>query len=99
MEYYQEISRENFQQCGEIKNSRNFEFYGEVNYEKNKGKDEKDDFNNRFGEIQHYVEKSLLNMAYSEINIYYNHYFSSTTFAFKKVTAFPIEFKGKYYEN
>jgi len=59
---------------------------------------EKDDFNNRFGEIQHYIEKSLLNMAYSEINIYYNHYFSSTTFAFKKVPAFPIEFKGKYYE-
>lgn len=59
---------------------------------------EKDDFNNRFLEIQHYVEKSLLNMDYSEINIYYNHYYSSTTFEFKKIKAFPIEFKGEYYE-
>ena len=37
-------------------------------------------------------------MSYSEINIYYNHYYSSTTFAFKKVKVFPIEFDGKYYE-
>ena len=59
---------------------------------------EKDDFNDRFAEIQHYVEKSLLNMSYSEINIYYNHYYSSTTFGFKKIKAFPIEFTGKYYE-
>lgn len=59
---------------------------------------EKDDFEKRFSEIQHYIEKSLLDMKYSEINIYYNHYYSSTTFAFKKVQAFPIEFKGEYYE-
>ena len=59
---------------------------------------EKDDFNNRFIEIQHYIEKSLLDMAYREINIYYNHYYSSTTFEFKKVKVFPIEFKGEYYE-
>lgn len=59
---------------------------------------EKDDFNKRFIEIQHYIEKALLDMSYSEINIYYNHYFSSTTFGFKKVRAFPIEFSGEYYE-
>lgn len=59
---------------------------------------EKDDFNNRFIEIQHYIEKSLLDMSYREINIYYNHYYSSTTFAFKKVQAFPIQFEGEYYE-
>lgn len=59
---------------------------------------EKDDFNKRFIEIQHYIEKALLGMSYSEINIYYNHYFSSTTFGFKKVRAFPIEFSGEYYE-
>ena len=59
---------------------------------------EKDDFNLRFVEIQHYIEKSLLDMSYREINIYYNHYYSSTTFAFKKIQAFPIEFKGEYYE-
>ena len=59
---------------------------------------EKDSFNDRFIEIQHYVEKSLIDMAYSEINIYYNHYYSSTTFSFKKLKVFPIEFTGEYYE-
>lgn len=59
---------------------------------------EKDDFNKRFLEIQHYIEKSLLDMSYSEINIYYNHYYTSTTFEFRKVKAFPIEFTGEYYE-
>ena len=37
-------------------------------------------------------------MFYSEINIYYNHYYSSTSFEFKKIKAFPIEFEGDYYE-
>ena len=59
---------------------------------------EKDDFNNRFIEIQHYIERALLDMAYSEINIYYNHYYTSTTFAFKKIQVFPLEFSGEYYE-
>ena len=59
---------------------------------------EKDDFEKRFLEIQHYIEKSLLDMSYSEINIYYNHYYSSTTFGFKRVKVFPIEFSGEYYE-
>ena len=59
---------------------------------------EKDVFNKRFIEIQHYIEKSLQNMSYSEINIYYNHYYSSTTFEFKRIKVFPIEFDGKYYE-
>lgn len=59
---------------------------------------EKDDFENRFLEIQHYIEKSLIDMSYSEINIYYNHYYSSTTFGFKRVKVFPIEFTGEYYD-
>ena len=59
---------------------------------------EKDLFNERFIEIQHYVEKSLIDMNYSEINIYYNHYYSSTTFGFKRIKVFPIEFSGEYYE-
>ena len=59
---------------------------------------EKDDFENRFIELQHYIEKSLLDMSYSEINIYYNHYYSSTSFEFKRVKVFPIEFSGEYYE-
>ena len=55
-------------------------------------------FEKQFSEIQHYIEKALLDMKYSEINIYYNHYYSSTTFEFKRVKAFPIEFSGEYYE-
>ena len=37
-------------------------------------------------------------MSYSEINIYYNHYYSSTNFEFKKINVFPLEFDGEYYE-
>ncbi len=59
---------------------------------------EKDSFEERFIEIQHYIEKSLLNMSYSEINIYYNHYYTSTTFEFKRIKAFPVDFSGEYYE-
>ena len=59
---------------------------------------EKDNFEKDFVSIQHYIEKSLLNMDYREINIYYNHYYSSTTFAFKRVKAFPVDFDGDYYE-
>lgn len=59
---------------------------------------EKDLFNDEFLKIQHYIEKSLLDMSYREINIYYNHYYTSTTFEFKKVNVFPIEFSGEYYE-
>ena len=59
---------------------------------------EKDDFSKRFLEIQHYIERSLIDMSYREINIYYNHYYSSTTFGFKKVKVFPIEFTGEYYD-
>ena len=59
---------------------------------------EKDLFNENFAKIQHYIEKSLIDMSYSEINIYYNHYYTSTTFDFKKVNVFPLEFKGKYYD-
>ena len=59
---------------------------------------EKDDFNNRFLEIQHYIEKSLIDMSYSEINIFYNHYYSSTTFGFERIKVFPIDFTGEYYD-
>ena len=59
---------------------------------------EKDSFENEFISIQHFIEKSLLDMAYREINIYYNHYYSSTTFSFQRVKVFPIDFTGDYYE-
>ena len=35
-------------------------------------------------------------MSYSEINLYYNHYNSSTSFEFRKLTLFPIDFDGEY---
>lgn len=59
---------------------------------------EKDLFNEEFVKIQHYIEKVLIDMTYSEINIYYNHYYTSTTFDFKKVNVFPLTFEGEYYE-
>lgn len=59
---------------------------------------EKDNFEKDFLSIQHYIEKALLDLSYREINIYYNHYYSSTVFEFKKVKVFPIDFSGEYYE-
>lgn len=58
---------------------------------------EKDLFNEEFSKIQHFIEKSLIDMSYREINIYYNHYYTSTTFEFRKVNVFPLEFSGDYY--
>lgn len=37
-------------------------------------------------------------MIYSKINVYYNHYYSSTSFEFVKIQLFPIEFSGSYYD-
>jgi len=37
---------------------------------------EKDLFEEDFIKIQHYIEKSLIDMSYSEINIYFNYYIS-----------------------
>jgi F0F1-type ATP synthase gamma subunit len=59
---------------------------------------EKDKFNDEFRQIENYIDKSLIEMSYREINVYYNHYYSSTDFEFKKIRLFPIEFTGEYYE-
>ena len=96
--------------CGDFNSSvrraimRNIDNYkiiigSKIVYKDNKTvlKMEKDLFNEEFSKLQHYIEKSLIDMSYSEINIYYNHYYTSTTFEFKKVNVFPIEFKGEYY--
>ena len=66
--------------------------------EKTVMKIEKDNFNEEFYKIENYIDKSLIEMNYSEINVYYNHYYSSTSFEFKKIRLFPVEFKGEYYE-
>lgn len=59
---------------------------------------DKDNFLEYFYKIENYIDKSLIDMTYSEINVYYNHYNSSTSFEFKKINLFPLEFNGKYYE-
>lgn len=59
---------------------------------------EKDDFYSRFQEIERLIDNAILERKYSKINVYYNHYYSSTSFEFVKIQLFPIEFTGKYYE-
>lgn len=58
----------------------------------------KDDFLKRFVEIQELVEDGIRTMKYSRINVFYNHYYSLTSFEFLKIQLFPVEFKGEYYE-
>lgn len=58
----------------------------------------KDDFSKRFGEIQECVEDAIRSMHYSRLNVFYNHYYSLTSFEFLKIQLFPVEFKGEYYE-
>lgn len=57
---------------------------------------EKDNFYKEFDKIEDTIENAIRNATYSEINLYYNHYNSSTSFEFRKLTLFPIEFDGKY---
>ena len=57
---------------------------------------EKDKFDKEFNKIEKAVNDAIDNGTYSEINLYYNHYNSSTSFVFKKLTLFPVEFDGEY---
>ena len=59
---------------------------------------EKDDFEKRFMEIEKCIDKAVNSMNYSEINVYYNHYHSLTSFEFMKIPLYPVEYKGEYYE-
>lgn len=58
----------------------------------------KDRFYEDFDKIEKCINEALENSSYSEINLYYNHYNSSTSFDFKRLQLFPIEFNGEYYE-
>ena len=60
---------------------------------------EKDNFNKELANIEKTIDESIHNSSYSEINIYYNHYNSSTSFEFKKLNLFPLKFEGEYYSN
>ena len=57
----------------------------------------KDNFLDRFGEIQECVEDAIRSMNYSRINVFYNHYYSMSSFEFLKIQLFPVEFKGELY--
>ena len=59
---------------------------------------DKDDFNPRFLEIEKCIDDAIHSMNYSEVNVYYNHYHSLTSFEFMKIQLFPVEFNGEYYE-
>ena len=58
----------------------------------------KDQFMDRFGEIQEIVEDAIRSMAYSRINVFYNHYYSMSSFEFLKIPLYPVEFKGEYFD-
>ena len=55
---------------------------------------DKDNFYLEFAKIEKTIDEAVQNLSYSEINLYYNHYNSSTSFDFRKLTLFPIEFNG-----
>ena len=58
---------------------------------------DKDDYKIIIGKkIEKTIDEAIRNSCYSEINLYYNHYNSSTSFEFKKLTLFPINFDGEY---
>ncbi len=59
---------------------------------------EKEEFLKRFIEIEKCVEEAIESMNYSQVNVFYNHYHSLTSFEFVKIQLFPVEFKGDYYE-
>ena len=58
----------------------------------------KEDFVKRFMEIEDCIDNAIKNKTCSKINVYYNHYYSLTSFEFLKIQLFPVEFKGEYYE-
>ncbi len=58
----------------------------------------KDDFNLRFREIEKCIDEAIQSMNYSQVNVFYNHYHSLTSFEFVRIQLYPIEFVGEYYE-
>lgn len=71
-----------------------------INYSDDKTilKIDKEDFIKRFLEIERCIDEAITSENYSEINVYYNHFYSLTSFEFVKIQLFPVEFKGEYYE-
>ncbi len=59
---------------------------------------DKDNFYKEFSKIEKAIDDAIRNSTYSSINLYYNHYNSSTSFEFRKLELFPVEFDGEYDE-
>lgn len=59
---------------------------------------DKDSFKEHLQEIEETINNGLKEQKYSQINLYYNHYYSYTQFGFVGLQLFPLEFKGEYYE-
>ena len=59
---------------------------------------DKEEFLDRFIEIEKCIEEAIESMNYSQVNVFYNHYHSLSSFEFVKIQLFPVEFKGDYYE-
>ena len=53
----------------------------------------KDEFSNRFKEIEAIIGEAINNFTYSKINVIYNHYHNANTFETMRKTIFPIERK------
>ena len=45
---------------------------------------EKKDFYDDFSDLEKIISDAILNLTYSEINVYYNHYYNTSTFDFVK---------------
>lgn len=58
----------------------------------------KDEFDEKVGLIENTINEALQELSYSEINLYYNHYYSYTQFGFLKLQLFPVEFDGETYD-
>ena len=59
---------------------------------------DKEDFKEHLTEIEGIINDGLRDGSYSEINLYYNHYYTYTQFGFLELKLFPLEFDGEYYE-
>lgn len=59
---------------------------------------EKDHFQDEIANIEKIINKGLENNEFSEINLYYNHYYSYTQFGFLKLKLFPIDVPEDYYD-
>lgn len=59
---------------------------------------DKKDFYDDFSKIEKIIRDAIANLSYSNIYVYYNHYYNSTTFSFMKKHLFPVGLFEEYYD-